>query len=524
MKSLTFIFCSCLISLVLQAQINDSLVFYCTFDNVNAITNPVAGPGGTFNANPQTNFTTGQVGNAYLAIYNESDLVSFPKEIIPPDRGCVEFWGRLFDMPEYVNYNWGFCPAFFRTSNEGESRYMVEFNGNNGHEGAGLCGRAGTTVTGQEGTTATVSWGEYQSFSSILGDVNAWHHYALVWDIDGVPGVSKSLQVFLDGIPVGKCDAPYFAANYCPLVAMTPTIGDVKIITFQMNQGSVAIDELKIWNYAKTQFIEQAYIYTVLNDRTICKNDSTSFEVKAVGIPPIQYQWQKDGVHIPGALDSVLNFPLVKPEDAGEYRCIATNNYGTDTSNVAMLAVEFATPTTIQGFTEVFKYQVSTYSVSIQDGHTYEFLVEGGNMIDGTVNSVTVHWGTAGQGYIKLIETSELGCKADNNILSVSIGSLGIDDSGTDSYREQIADCGFTAYPNPFTALTTFFYTLTGSSQVTIRIYNAYGKLIDTPVNTSQQKGEQRIEWDAGNLPAGIYFYTFLSGTFSENGKIVLVK
>ncbi len=516
MKTITLFICSCMIVAALQAQVSDSLMLYCTFDDVNSITNPVAGPGGTFNADPVTNFTTGQVGNAYYANYNESDLVTFPKEIIPPNRGCVEFWGRLYDMPEYVNSNWGRCPGFFYTSSEGippYAMYEIHYNGNDGHEGAGLCGRAGQAVEERGGSISTGSWTEYSTFASILGDVNAWHHYALSWDINGVPGNSKSLMLFLDGIPVGSCDAPYLAFNYCPIEAVSPLYGDVKIISNQMGQGSVAIDELKVWNYAKTQFIDHAYIYTVLNDQQICKNDSTAFEVKAVGIPPINYQWQKDDTDISGATNSILTIAQVQPEDAGQYRCIASNSYGIDTSNTAMLWVEFAVPTEIQGFTNVLEYQVATYSVEIQQGHTYEFIAEGGNRIDGTENSVMVHWGNAGPGFVKLIETSDIGCDADTNTLNVTIGSMGI--------NEQEAK-RLSVYPNPTSGLITFYYTLTEPSQVTIQIYNAFGQLMETPVDAYQQFGNHQVQWNAEGLPAGVYFYKVLSDKLTGNGKIIL--
>jgi hypothetical protein len=512
MKTFTLLCCSCLIAIALQAQTSDSLMLYCTFDDVNSITNPVAGPGGTFNANPQTNFTTGQVGNAYFANCYESELVYFPKEVIPPDRGCVEFWGRLYNMREYVNDCWGSCPGFFKMDGPLYT-WDMEFNGNDGHGGAGLCGRAGMAVNGG-GSTSTGNWTEYYSFSSILGDVNAWHHYALSWDIKGIPGTQYSIQLHIDGIPVGSCIS-YDGNEWCPVEADVPGDGHFTIIRSNMNEGSVAIDELKIWNYAKTQFIEQAYIFTVLNDQAICKNDSTAFEVKAVGIPPIHYQWQKDGLDIPGASDSVLNFPQVQAEDGGEYRCIATNDYGTDTSNTARLYVEFASPTIIQGYTEVLKYQVATYSVAMQEGHTCEFIAIGGNKIDGTENSITVHWGAAGQGYIKLIETSEIGCKADTNTLSVSIGSLGIDDQEIQS---------LSVYPNPFKGITTFFYTLTEPSQVTLQIFNAYGKLIDTPVNTYQFGGNQHVQWNAERLPDGVFFCVIQSDNLLLKGKIVQLK
>jgi hypothetical protein len=288
------------------------------------------------------------------------------------------------------------------------------------------------------------------------------------------------------------------------------------------------IDDLRLYERAlneseiRTLYYEggwdaQARIKTVIDNQLTCKNDSTIFEVVAGGIPPICYQWQKNGIDILGATDSILIIPLVQAEYVGEYRCIATNDFGTDTSNTAKLNLEFATPTDILGPANVLKSEFATYSILKQEGHTYEFLAEGGSMIDGTKNSVTVHWGAAGKGFVRLLEISEQGCIADTNTLSVSIGSLGIDDQETHNRS---------VYPNPFKGTATFYYTLTEPSQVTLQIYNAYGKLIDTPVNTYQYNGNHQAQWNAGNLPAGIYFYRLTTGDTRQtaNGKLLVVK
>jgi hypothetical protein len=502
-----------MITASLQAQVRDSLMLYCTFDDVNSITNPVAGPGGTFNADPVTNFTTGQVGNAYYASYYESDLVSFPIGVLPARKGCIEFWGRLFGMSEYVNDGWGHAPAFCYTTN---GEYEFEFNGNNGMGGSGLCGRVGLMANGWQGSVATGFWLESHAFSSILGDVNAWHHYALVWDIDGISGYSYSMQLFIDGLPVGSCNLNN--EYYCMVVENIPTSGSFNIIAFEIDHGSVAIDELKVWNYAKTQFIDHAYIYTVLNDQQICKNDSTSFEVKAVGIPPINYKWQKDGVDISGATDSILAIAQVQPEDAGEYRCIASNSHGIDTSNTATLWVEFAVSTSIQGFTNVLEYQVETYSVEMQQGHTYEFIAEGGNRIDGTENSITVHWGTAGQGFVKLVETSDIGCDADTNTLNVIIGSLSVEESAVGGQRSAVR-----VFPNPTGGIVNLQFTLYNLQSINLKIYNAQGQEVAVVLNEKLTAGEHTVRWDAEGLPAGIYFYRLTTDDYRlTTGKLVL--
>jgi small nuclear ribonucleoprotein (snRNP)-like protein len=53
-----------------------------------------------------------------------------------------------------------------------------------------------------------------------------------------------------------------------------------------------------------------------LNDQVACKNDSIAFEVIVEGSLPIDYQWQKDNINIPGAMESTLILPDVQAEDA----------------------------------------------------------------------------------------------------------------------------------------------------------------------------------------------------------------
>jgi uncharacterized protein (TIGR02145 family) len=194
------------------------------------------------------------------------------------------------------------------------------------------------------------------------------------------------------------------------------------------------IDDIRIYNRALHDWeIYDLYhdggwkvkpIFTdVIDDQFICPGDSTAFTAIAEGIYPISYQWQKDGVDIPGATDSILVFLQVQHADSGEYRCIATNSYGADTTNMARLTIEFTVPSVIQGMTEVDLYQTATYSVVGQPGHLYDFLVEGGTKIDETANSVKVHWLVQGEGHVGMVETSELGCAADTVVLDVFVNN-----------------------------------------------------------------------------------------------------
>jgi hypothetical protein len=74
------------------------------------------------------------------------------------------------------------------------------------------------------------------------------------------------------------------------------------------------------------------------------------FTVSASGTTPLYYQWQKDqtdlsdGENISGANTHTLQVSSAEPSDAGDYRCIVTNNHGSATSTAAALEVTFIPP------------------------------------------------------------------------------------------------------------------------------------------------------------------------------------
>lgn len=77
--------------------------------------------------------------------------------------------------------------------------------------------------------------------------------------------------------------------------------------------------------------------------RTVTAGESVAFWVAASGSDTITYQWQKDvlGVWtpIPGKTTDSLEITPVALADETAYRCVATNPYGTATSDEAVLEV-----------------------------------------------------------------------------------------------------------------------------------------------------------------------------------------
>jgi hypothetical protein len=79
-------------------------------------------------------------------------------------------------------------------------------------------------------------------------------------------------------------------------------------------------------------------------------------------------------------------------------------------------------------------------------------------------------------------------------------------------------------YPNPFNPSTTIRYEIPEHSSVTIKVYDILSNEIATLVNEEKTVGEYEIEFNAANLPSGIYFYTLSAGNYFSTKKMILLK
>jgi glucose/arabinose dehydrogenase len=71
--------------------------------------------------------------------------------------------------------------------------------------------------------------------------------------------------------------------------------------------------------------------------QTISVGSPVTFSATASGLPPLSYQWRKNGVAIPGATNNSYTIPVVIFSDSGDYDMIVYNAYGADTSLAAHL-------------------------------------------------------------------------------------------------------------------------------------------------------------------------------------------
>lgn len=79
-------------------------------------------------------------------------------------------------------------------------------------------------------------------------------------------------------------------------------------------------------------------------------------------------------------------------------------------------------------------------------------------------------------------------------------------------------------YPNPFNPATTFSFTLSQESNVTLSVFDIQGNKVADVINEKMQAGRYAVDFNASELSSGVYIYKITAGTFSAVRKMTLLK
>ena len=118
---------------------------------------------------------------------------------------------------------------------------------------------------------------------------------------------------------------------------------------------------------------------------TIAEGHSAVFSVSSLGTTPFTYQWQKDGVNIPGETNAVLTVDHALPADGGNYSVIVYNAAGNATSNVAALTV-------IQNSLPIAEILNPVSGTTYAAGTSVEFSGTGSDTEDGALTATAFRW------------------------------------------------------------------------------------------------------------------------------------
>jgi subtilisin-like proprotein convertase family protein len=79
-------------------------------------------------------------------------------------------------------------------------------------------------------------------------------------------------------------------------------------------------------------------------------------------------------------------------------------------------------------------------------------------------------------------------------------------------------------YPNPFNPATRINFSVAETGNIKLTVYDILGKEVSVLVNKTLNPGEYNIEFNAGELTSGVYFYRLEADSFSDIKKMILVK
>lgn len=79
-------------------------------------------------------------------------------------------------------------------------------------------------------------------------------------------------------------------------------------------------------------------------------------------------------------------------------------------------------------------------------------------------------------------------------------------------------------YPNPFNPVTKINFSIPVNELVKITVYDITGREIANILNQSLTAGSYSLEFNAGGLSSGVYFYRISAGEFVSTKRMVLLK
>jgi len=103
------------------------------------------------------------------------------------------------------------------------------------------------------------------------------------------------------------------------------------------------------------------------------------------------------------------------------------------------------------------------------------------------------------------------------------------DATGVDPLPMPLTDFLSQNHPNPFNPVTTIAFGIKETALVSLRIYDASGRLVRVLVNEVRDANRYQEVWDGRDVSgadsaSGVYFYSLTAGSFKESRKMILLR
>jgi len=279
------------------------------------VMNSKYGPGGTITGSSYA-FEPGYEGNGYVRQATGDNYVSFPGSILQnlKEKGTVELWVKpKVVKPEPFTYG-----VFAIVGNIFGTNSHVYIAWGDGVSGTGFYGTVNFDGTGHQTPF------EETQFEAVVG---VPFHVSICWDVNGIEGSANTIRLYRDGELIGTSDETWDAEN-----TSTNYEG------FNLGMGPDAegydkfiVDELKVWDYAKTSFIPKTGTY-IAGDLEVGGTIKGSIQVDTIHVSQIT-GLLGDGytLRFPDILD---NLGTIEVDGIGSNNAVILNGPGYDVEAV----------------------------------------------------------------------------------------------------------------------------------------------------------------------------------------------
>jgi hypothetical protein len=174
----------------------------------------------------------------------------------------------------------------------------------------------------------------------------------------------------------------------------------------------------------------------------------------------------------------------------------------------------------IEGVDNDYSNSEGMYNIVVLDSAEYVLKIEGPDSLklewDIYVDSI---YTTKGDSVILVLDSNQVTTVDFIGPIDITNAEFDIDKIGIPEYYSLEQN-----FPNPFNPTTTIKYKLPNRSFVNLIVYSLLGKKVVTLVNGIQSAGNYSIEFNAVNLPTGIYLYKLKTNYYEATKKMLLIK
>ena len=126
---------------------------------------------------------------------------------------------------------------------------------------------------------------------------------------------------------------------------------------------------------------------------------------------------------------------------------------------------------------------------------------------------------------IRLISTRRSGSNNDGYYDALSLVAVPLISSvGSKEFYSPGEFHLFQNYPNPFNPSTKISWQSPVGNHQTLKIYDILGKEVATLIDEFKPTGSYQVDFNAADLPSGVYMYRIQAGSFIETKKMILLR